>query len=323
MKILLIGDPHFKNNNTRDTECMVERILEIARNESPDLIVNLGDTLDRHETVHISPLLRSVYFMKELKKIAYTAMIIGNHDRPKNTTFLTNEHAFTALAEWPSDEFLLVDSVEIINCQDYKIVLVPYVSPGRFEEALQTCPNALDPAPDLILCHQEFLNAKMGPITSTEGDPWSLEYPLVISGHIHDYDHLQENIIYIGTPIQHGFGDKDEKGVFIFDTEIKKLRKIPLKVARKITLVTSVKDLENAKIKIQALQSNGHSIKLIIEGTTDELAKCMRKLIIQDVKISYKDITVKEPYKYTNIEPENFMKALRERIKDDPELNTL
>jgi hypothetical protein len=61
----------------------------------------------------------------------------------------------------------------------------------------------------------------MGAITSKIGDEWPEERSLVISGHVHDYDRLQTNLIYTGTPLMHGYGDTHHKTVswFNFDEQ--------------------------------------------------------------------------------------------------------
>src|SRR3990167_8585191 len=53
----------------------------------------------------------------------------------------------------------------------------------------------LESHPDLIFCHQEFNGCNMGMVVSTKGDVWSDKYPLIIAGHIHEYQTLPK-IIY-------------------------------------------------------------------------------------------------------------------------------
>ena len=56
----------------------------------------------------------------------------------------------------------------------------------------------------------------MGAIISEEGDEWDLKSPYVVSGHIHDYQEPQFNMLYTGTPIQHAFGDHHDKTISYF-----------------------------------------------------------------------------------------------------------
>ena len=86
--------------------------------------------------------------------------------------------------------------------------------PGRFFEAISHLDSASGvQSAHALFAHQEFFGAKMGAIISQQGDKWPHHYPLVISGHIHDYGRPQHNIIYTGTPMQHAFGDHNNKTI--------------------------------------------------------------------------------------------------------------
>jgi len=315
LKILVIGDPHFKINNVRETEMMVEKILFHAKQVKPDLIVNLGDTLDRHESIHVDPNYRAVNFMRELKNIAHTILIIGNHDRPNNSVFLTDEHPFIAMNEWRN--LTVVDKVVVEHHKGYKILCVPYVPVGRFKEALDSNPEALSPLPDIVFSHQEYKGAKMGAIVSEHGDEWSLDMPYNISGHVHDYDQLQENLLYLGTPIQHAFGDKDHKCILLVTLNPDKnitMDKIYLDVANKIVLKVNVQEAVNIQSKIDELKKKGNEIKVVVEGTTTEISSIIKreelKNLSQGIKLVYDDITNKK-----NVTEEQTIKDIHSHMK--------
>ena len=120
-------------NNSLETDEMTNKILEIARARPFDFAVLLGDILDTHETVHIGPFCRAITFMEQLSKLVpQLFVIVGNHDRPNNTVYLTDEHPFAACKSW--ENTTIVDKV--IEWNNY--LFVPYVQVGRFNEALLT-----------------------------------------------------------------------------------------------------------------------------------------------------------------------------------------
>jgi DNA repair exonuclease SbcCD nuclease subunit len=96
VNILVIGDPHFKVSAVPEHDKMCKSIIENIKNRKIDLIVVLGDILDRHETIHVSPLTRSIKFLGELIKIAPVYSLIGNHDLKNNKQFLSDEHGFSS-----------------------------------------------------------------------------------------------------------------------------------------------------------------------------------------------------------------------------------
>ena len=105
-----------------------------------------------------------------------------------------------ALKKW--DNVCVVDKPIITKIGEVNIAMCPYVPNGRFVEALSTTIGNDWRNCRMIFAHQEFKGCKMGHIISTEGDEWSDEYPPIISGHIHDYQKIN-NIFYPGSAIQH------------------------------------------------------------------------------------------------------------------------
>lgn len=214
IKVLAIGDPHFKVSNVVEIDKMCQAILGKAKEINPDFIVVLGDILDKFASAHTTPLTNANKFLKNLMKISTTYVLIGNHDLQNNKQFLSKVHAFTGLKGW-TPKLQIIDKVKSFTHKNIFFTFTPYVPKGRFVEALNTCDNWIDSC--CIFAHQEFKGCKMGAFTSVDGDEWPFEYPFVISGHIHDYQEPQKNILYTGTPIQHAFGDRSDKTISYFE----------------------------------------------------------------------------------------------------------
>jgi len=49
MKILLIGDPHFKTNNVYEIDQFIQNIYKLVETKKYNKIILLGDILDTHE----------------------------------------------------------------------------------------------------------------------------------------------------------------------------------------------------------------------------------------------------------------------------------
>lgn len=269
-RILVCGDPHFKTNNLSEMKIFVEKMVALAEKEKPDLIVILGDILDTNERINIFALTESDRLNRKLRQIAPLAIVVGNHDRPSLNDFLSQYHAFNAYKNYPN--VTVADTTTELTINKHRFILVPYVYPGRFEEALTKINDPYECT--CIFAHQEFYGAQMGAIVSEVGDKWSLDHPLIISGHVHDYQEVQKNIIYTGTPLQHTFGNEKSKTVslFTFDAEgnYQQTRiKLGLPKKRKITIqsqeLLTWKPPKNTKVK------------LVISGTLEEI-KSIKKL---------------------------------------------
>ena len=215
VNILFIGDPHFKIGNLKDTDPMAEAIIAHARQGNKygkyDIIVPMGDLLDSHEKIHVSPLSRATKFIIALKEIAPTYVLIGNHDLKNNREFCSDEHPFLSLKYLNDNSLTIVDTTIIRNINGHTFTFFPYVPNERVYEALELCPSWKESTG--VIGHIEIKGCKMGSIISVSGAEWPLTHPYLISGHIHDYQEPQTNVLYVGTPIQHGYGDTHDKSI--------------------------------------------------------------------------------------------------------------
>lgn len=216
IRILCIGDPHFKENNKAETDVMHKKIVKKAKKVQPNYIVDMGDTLDRFKQVNEFALNRAVNFLRDLAEIAPVVVINGNHDRPSADDFLSPFHPFVGLEGTPNVKIVAQTLVIEDEKLNGKLVFVPYVAPGRFREALfhndkltaKEMSNVI-----AIFAHQEIKGCEYNGRISKDGDEWNPEWPFLCSGHIHNYQWLRSNVLYVGTPIQHDFGDLVKKSI--------------------------------------------------------------------------------------------------------------
>jgi DNA repair exonuclease SbcCD nuclease subunit len=329
---------------------MVTNLIRVARSiDELTFIVVLGDTLHRHETIHVEPLTKAIDMLRQLKCIAPTYLIIGNHDRPNNSDFLSDKHPFNALKEWTN--MTVVDTTTHVEINGQKFTIVPYVPPGKLFDALTTSvPNGTsDGTSDgtsngtpkvesgdkykeatAIFAHQEIYGAKMGAITSNVGDKWPNDYPLLISGHIHDYDRLQANMIYVGTPMQHAFGDRSDKTVSVFSfladkDEDKQVRwredRIDLDLVKRVIIYLNPDQIHDYIIPSNKL------VKVVVKGTEAEIKAIVKSIAIDRLKsqgaiVAFKTTPTDGPQSSTNRldSSVSYVDCLRQTISDDRQM---
>ena len=326
--IIAIGDLHFKKDNASKCDLVTSKILEQLRKTAPDFVVLLGDTLDGHEKAHVPTQNRAARFIKHIALICPVVVIIGNHDRPDNTTFLTEESCFYLLKG--QDNIHIVDKVlsfkwttEGSENNPMRFVFVPYVSKGTFHEALDTLEDkVMDDLPTAIFCHQEFKGARIRNHVSKQGDTWPENNPLIISGHIHTFQQVGGNIIYPGTPYQTSYADESKKGILIceflqgqgpvinfLELDIRKKRTIKLKPTEISTFVPP----PNCDIKI-LIQGSMADIK------SAQATGLLKKMKGQGITISLDPITAPNPGNPNN---KPYRELLLDNIKDDPEATSM
>ncbi len=276
-RILFLGDVHIKHNNLDQIETLMGKIPTLV-DRNLDFIVVSGDVLDTHEKINSQLMNRAYDLIRALRDVAHTYVIVGNHDYINNQQFLTTNHWMNGMKEWR--DVTVVDSPTVVNTD---FVMVPYVPPGRFVEALDHVPNWKTKC--CIFAHQEIRGCKMGAIESMDGDAWDLEWPSVISGHIHERQSPQRNVYYPGSVLNHAFG-YDSQGLSIFS--------FPDFVEDHIDLEFEKKKIVYAKICDDIPDSELRpNHKFSLEGSAADIAafkhsRMFRKMRAKNVKVVFR-----------------------------------
>lgn len=346
INVVAIGDCHYKVDNLLQIDNFETQLFVKLQELRPDLIVMLGDTLDRHELISIKPLKAAISLLERLMEVAPVYLLIGNHDRPNNSTFLeAGSHGFGALHKWDSTRMTVVDVPIERTIKGHRFIFVPYVYPGRFREALLTLEKVKEEGKEekgkgdvedrvtqllkgvsCIFAHQEFLNAKMGAMVSISGDPVPTTWPLVVSGHIHDYQELQDNLIYTGSAFQHAYNENEVKTISYFSFSPGPTfvhQRIDLQLLRK-----RIVRLSTDKV-LTWTPTPGDLIKLVIEGTADQIRSVtklgrIRELQRMGIKISYRHLqdpnspaTTEDGESFPSVRQMRYLERLSESLQAD------
>jgi len=318
VKVICIGDPHFQVNNIQEVEMFMTKLEELIISELPiDFIVCLGDILHTHEKLHTTPLNKAYEFIHMLRKHAFTYVLVGNHDMISERQFLNDNHWMNGMKEW--NNVKIVDRVFSNYIENQLFVFAPYVSAGRFEEALNTLSEIDWKESEIIFAHQEFAGCKMGAIISVEGDNWPVTYPQIVSGHIHSRQIPQNNIYYTGSALQHAFGESEKNIIAILNTTGDKnytKTEIDLGMPRKKTVYMNVEEI---------VSFEGHSkidsdkLRISVSGDLEKF-KALKKsskykeLVDKGVKVVFKKDKLPKP-KLENTTSVNFRDILQEIIQ--------
>ena len=236
-----------------------------------------------------------------------------------NQQYLTENHWLNSMKEW--DNTIIVDKVVTEKINDQVFVFAPYVPPGRFEEALNTLDDEYKTdwkKANCIFAHQEFFGCKMGAITSVEGDKWPLDYPEIVSGHIHSKQRPQKNIYYSGSAMQHAFGESTKNIIahFTFTNNKYDLDEIDLNLPRKKIVYMDIENIED-----YTAPETDDKIKITVSGSYDQFkalkkTKKYKKLVDKGLKVVFKSkkIDHKEDLPETVVNETAFSTILNEII---------
>lgn len=281
--ILAIGDLHFKTAEIHETLELKEFILDYIKNNSIDIVVLLGDILHDHEKLNSMVLNYASDFINDLKDIVETFVLVGNHDMYNNQVFLQPYHWMNNLKD--TLNLTIVDKVVRRVSDSSNLVFCPYVPNGRFEEALDTKSNWK--CANVIFAHQEIKGCKMGPFISTDGDEWSSDYPLLISGHIHDYQEF-DNVLYPGSARSVGFGHTSSCQMTHVNIDNGKIDINYIKLPSTIHKTIYTDNLED----IPEINQD-RKVRIILENVTSSDIKIIKKTkiykdLVKKVKVCFK-----------------------------------
>lgn len=210
-RILYITDLHIKIKNLKEIDALIQTV-ETSKNVS--LIVIGGDTLNK-KNVNRECFYKAEKLIKVCSSVAMTCVLVGNHDYIDDNQFLTDKHWMNHMKKWPN--VVIVDTVTTVMC-GFQITYVPYVPRGRLTEALDNSNKKAKTSwkeSCLVFAHQEIKGCILGKTVSDKGDVWDPSYPTLISGHIHDGQTVNKNVIYPGATINQGQQNNQQKVLFI------------------------------------------------------------------------------------------------------------
>ena len=265
--VLAIGDPHFKEDNKRTTDELVQKVLELVRERRPDYVVIMGDTLHRFKTLNQYANHDAIQWFRALGSLSRLFVLIGNHDRPTADDFLSDYHAFIALEDRTDMTIVSRPVVHYEPKLNGHLLFVPFVPPKRFGDALSYFDKNELETGRMLFCHQEFTECDYRGFKSTGGDDWpSYDFP-IIAGHIHKYQRLGEKIVYVGTPFQENFGETEAKTISWFTVTSRswKEERIFLHCRPKKELIIEAERLSSF------VHDDSADWKVVLKGTSDSL----------------------------------------------------
>lgn len=276
LRILALGDAHFQTSNIIEVDIFLAKLaiwLEQHKDDI-DIIVNMGDTTHDHSKLHVSPLNKAIEYTRLISSYKPTYLLVGNHDATNNTIFLTSQHWLNCLKGWTN--VTVVDDVIVETIKGEKIVFCPYVTDGRFIEALNTREGEWEDA-KCILSHVTIRGAQMGSMIAKDADEWPPEFPMLVSGHIHLSHWLGPNMYYTGSILQVAVNESPDKHIALIDVGEKvTVQEINLHLPKKIIVYVDVGELNENYIVPNEPDTK---YSLYISGNVDEF-KAFRKSTI-------------------------------------------
>jgi DNA repair exonuclease SbcCD nuclease subunit len=211
-KILYVGDPHVQVSNLKDSQALMDYIIQLAGEQDVDQITFLGDMFHTHAVVRVEVIdfwRKSILNLMSLGK--RIVCLVGNHDQPGSKE---KEQEMNALIAFEDLDVFVVNKPYVDT--DTNISYIPYMSDHEaFIGYTNKC--LLEGGTGCLIAHQTFTGAQYeNGFFSEEGiDPALVSQQEIISGHIHKSQQVGK-CFYPGTPKWDTMSDANQpKGLYI------------------------------------------------------------------------------------------------------------
>jgi len=242
MKILHFADAHLRDKDIEEAEKCLNFLIETARSEKVDLIINAGDTFDSQEIKLDSKSARlAIRVVSELTDIAPVAIIIGtpSHDGKSPEILQFAKGIFPVHVSCVPEQVMFpgIDAV---------ITLIPQPTKQFFQtesgiaESDQEIGNAMSGLfagfgakaadyeyPHILIYHGSISGSKLPngqvitglDITITTEQIELSKPDVVLCGHIHLPQELPGRVFYPGSLFANNWGENHEHGFYIHTLE--------------------------------------------------------------------------------------------------------
>lgn len=278
---IFLTDTHLSIDNHKQILDIFSQVISETLKRNLNIVYHLGDIFDSRKAQpqeNLMCFLKILEMFKEndIKLIA----ISGNHD--KNDYGSHESFLFPFRSE---ESFLLYDqydkSIEIHK--DIDLWLLPFFSDEKYNEKYISLVGKLKKSKINILgTHIGFKGAIMNSGKTIDHGPEGGEFDLTLVGHYHDRQEIfGKKIVYIGSALQHNFGENNEKGftVLNYDEKSKTIDydfiQSKFKEFVNIRLLNS-EDFQESLIEAKKLKELGCEVKIHIKDNKYKLSNINR-----------------------------------------------
>lgn len=246
-RALFVADVHAGNSlpwSLKDPETLItDRLLDILRvldtmairaqrNKIKDIWI-LGDLIDKRLVDAVTLKLVTSTLVGIQERGLRVLLVPGNHEASDAACrhFTLDQYAsmnFWVAGQQDGEQVGIVEPVP-----GFRIAAIPFLPVARFTEILDNTMAANKF--DLLLIHQTIQGGAVGNWVCPDGvSPAVLESfaKNTLSGHFHSPQDITKNVSYLGAPVQHSFGDRDDaRGFWDIEFTGTEVKRIKVKVA--------------------------------------------------------------------------------------------
>jgi len=211
LKTIYLGDPHVQISNLDESDALMCFVVDTIIRHKPDLVVILGDLFHNFAIVRTEILDFWKTWLDTLSESQPLVVLVGNHDLANSGNDKYKSNALSVFQLMRKKNLHIVETPQVHG----PLGFVPYIHDQAL--FLDTANRLKEYGAKILVCHQDFNGSQYENGYYAPGgiDPNSLDYPLVIGGHIHKRQRFGK-VILPGTARWMTSSDADEpKGLWL------------------------------------------------------------------------------------------------------------
>lgn len=298
---VLLTDTHLFERGTRkdtvvesnyeDVKEVFKQAIQLAIDNGINYVIHAGDFFDsrKHQSQN---LMISAYTILELFRDSGIELILvtGNHDK----TDYKNKHSFLyPFRDHPNLRLVEDDYHFDDNDNKIRFHFIAYFDNSEYLEILDNQSKFI---------HRDYKNVLVthigiGGVLTNEGDEVEEsikfshfdDYDKVLIGHFHDFGSYHNGkVIYIGSALQHNFGENNDKGVTLLSNDLK-LQRIKSNFKEFVNISLDITELTESDINDIVSDNKDEYRKITLTGDPN-LIKALdkTKLIEAGIKVDVK-----------------------------------
>lgn len=299
---------------------------------SPDVLVIAGDIFD-NTYPNSSEVALFTTFITNVHKAGVTILLMpGNHDSEEEAGN-TGINYIKPLAKVLKNLHICLKEPLSVEIQDHCFVMFPWgLLPDDYHESLFTLKKRI------AVMHIPLHGAKVSAdnrqlrngFSSITAREMVKKFKLrqLLLGDIHEYQALSDEIIYSGSLMQTKFGESEQKGVVLIDTNKRGHSFIDLDVTPKLITIKDPEDADSTNLFRLVLETSDNVFDIINKlppnvvkysippkKVSGKISKASKKV---GFKLELDPIIVKLLEKLSITEPEKYIEFLHDKVTKVP-----
>lgn len=281
---VLLTDTHLKEGNIDINKSVYKQTTQFCKDNGLNTIFHLSDIFNSRKSQSQEVLVDG--FCQILDDLGKDEMKLitfpGNHDK---TSYSSKKSFLRPFRYYPS--FSLYESHTIVEFDGLYVHMIPFFSDVEYLEELRKSRLNLNPnVRHILFTHIGVDGARMNNGETIQGithDQFD-HFEKVFIGHYHDKQVFGEGdkFNYIGSSIQHNFGETPDKGLTVLYDDLS-WETVELEFPRFLKIEVDVKKLTTKEINELVTESEKTTdrLKVILVGSEAEV-KSVQKKVLQD-----------------------------------------